>query len=217
MRYNPPSKPRLMEKGKLVFATHNDHKLMEVKEILKESGFQIESLNSLGFHDEIPETGATLQENADIKSSAIHHLLKVNVFSDDSGLEVMALDMQPGVHTARYAGPQKDAHDNMDKLLEALKEESDRRARFRTVICLILKGQKHFFEGIVNGYIAVAKRGEGGFGYDPVFLPEGYDMSFAEMHPDEKNKISHRYRAIQKMKTFLAEIKNAEGNASSGA
>ncbi len=192
-----------MEKTTLVFATSNTHKLEEVKAILDQSWLSLKSLKELDFHDDIEETGATLEANATIKSQAILGALGGNVFSEDTGLEVMALGMQPGVITARYAGPQRNANDNMDKLLQELEGASDRTARFRTVISLVWEGKEYLFEGIVNGQIAQEKRGGQGFGYDPIFIPFGYEQSFAELDKAEKNTISHRYRAVSRMKKWL--------------
>lgn len=188
---------------KWVFATHNQNKLKEVQAILGSTKISLVSLDALNFHEEIEETGETLEENACIKSRHIKALTDLPVFSDDTGLEVFALDMAPGVYSARYAGPEKDSSRNMDKLLNALQGKPDRRARFRTVIALCLEGEEYLFEGIVNGRISNEKAGTGGFGYDPVFIPEGYDRSFAELPSETKNLISHRFRAVEAMRRFV--------------
>ena len=188
----------------LIFATHNAHKLVEVQQILSLSDkLVIENLDSIGFHDEIEETADTLSGNASIKSRTVYDSHGGNVFSEDTGLEVMALGMAPGVHTARYAGESRDANANMDKLLAALQDLPERTARFRTVISLIWVGEEHSFEGIVNGRIALEKAGTTGFGYDPIFIPYGYDKTFAELSSVVKNGISHRYRAMCSMQKFL--------------
>ncbi len=192
-----------MNKIELVFATHNRNKSEEVNKILGNDMFQIKDLNSIGISTEIEETGKTLEENARIKSDYVFKQTGKDVFSDDTGLEVYALDMEPGVYTARFAGPQCDANDNMDMLLKALENIDDRRARFRTSISLILNGQYHTFEGIVEGRIALDKLGEEGFGYDPIFIPESFDKTFAQISMEEKNRVSHRNRALKEMKLFL--------------
>lgn len=186
----------------LLFATHNTNKALEIQNILGDR-FSIRTLSDLGFHEEIPETENTLEGNALLKSRFLHDKLHCNVFSDDTGLEVTALNNEPGVFSARYAGEQKDNQANMDLLLENLKMHKDRSARFRTVISLFWDNRSYFFEGIVNGVIIDQKRGNGGFGYDPIFKPNGYDQTFAEMSAEQKNTISHRGRAIQKMIDFL--------------
>lgn len=190
----------------LIFATHNAHKLEEIQQILSVSDkLTITNLAEIGFHDEIEETSLTLEGNASIKSRAVYDREGGNVFSEDTGLEVMALGMEPGVHTARYAGESRDADANMDKLLSALANSKERTARFRTVISLLWEGEEHLFEGIVNGRIALSKSGTTGFGYDPIFIPYGYDRTFAELSSDIKNGISHRYRAMCGMQKFLSE------------
>lgn len=189
---------------KLVFATNNPHKLEEIRAIL---GLKLEilSLADIGCDADIPETAETLEGNALIKAHYVYDNYKLDCFADDTGLEVDALHGLPGVHTARYAYP--DRHDpeaNMIKLLEALRENNDRNARFRTVIALIEKGKEHLFEGVVEGVIAREKSGTQGFGYDPVFIPEGNSKTFAELGEDIKNTISHRARAVQKLAEYLA-------------
>ena len=189
---------------KLVFATNNPHKLEEIRAILG-SKLEILSLADIGCDADIPETAETLDGNALIKAHYVYDNYKLDCFADDTGLEVDALHGLPGVHTARYAYP--DRHDpeaNMIKLLEALRENNDRNARFRTVIALIEKGKEHLFEGVVEGVIAREKSGTQGFGYDPVFIPEGNSKTFAELGEDIKNTISHRARAVQKLAEYLA-------------
>lgn len=188
---------------KIVFATNNAHKLEEIRNILRDR-VEILSLADIACHDEIPETADTLEGNALQKAQYVKEHFGMDCFADDTGLEVRALDGRPGVHTARYAFP--DRHDpeaNTALLLEELKNKSDRHAQFRTVIALILNGETHLFEGIVEGEIATAKRGTQGFGYDPVFVPEGETETFAELGVDVKNRISHRARAVRKLADFL--------------
>lgn len=189
---------------KLVFATNNAHKLEEIRAILG-SKIEILSLADIGCEADIPETADTLEGNALIKARYVYDNYKIDCFADDTGLEVDALDGLPGVHTARYAYP--DRHDpeaNMVKLLDVLRENNDRNARFRTVIALIEKGKEHLFEGVVEGVIARGKSGTEGFGYDPVFIPEGQQKTFAELGEDIKNSMSHRARAAQKLAGYLA-------------
>lgn len=192
-------------KVELVFATNNKHKVEEVALILDHPWLQIKTLSEIGFSEDIEETGTTLTANASIKSQTIYQQIGTAVFSEDTGLEVMALGMEPGVHTARYAGEGRSAEANMAKLLAELKSFSDRTARFRTIVSLIWDGKEYFFEGIVNGSIAYEVSGKQGFGYDPIFIPYGYNQSFAELEPHIKNEISHRYRAMQGLKRFLEE------------
>ena len=189
---------------KLVFGTNNPHKLEEIRAILG-SKLEILSLADIGCDADIPETAETLEGNALIKAHYVYDNYKLDCFADYTGLEVDAMHGLPGVHTARYAYP--DRHDpeaNMIKLLEALRENNDRNARFRTVIALIEKGKEHLFEGVVEGVIAREKSGTQGFGYDPVFIPEGNSKTFAELGEDIKNTISHRARAVQKLAEYLA-------------
>lgn len=189
---------------KLVFATNNPHKLEEIRAILG-SKLEILSLADIGCDADIPETAETLEGNALIKAHYVYDNYKLDCFADDTGLEVDALHGLPGVHTARYAYPDRyDPEANMVKLLEALRENNDRNARFRTVIALIEKGKEHLFEGVVEGVIAREKSGTQGFGYDPVFIPEGNSKTFAELGEDIKNTISHRARAVQKLTEYLA-------------
>ena len=191
---------------KLVFATNNAHKLDEIRAILGDE-IEIVSLADIGCHTDIPETADTLEGNALQKARYVYEHYHCDCFADDTGLEVEALDGAPGVHTARYAYP--DRHDpeaNTRKLLDALKEKSSRRAQFRTVIALIEEdGTEHLFEGRVEGEIATEKRGEKGFGYDPVFIPEEGNETFAEMGVEKKNQISHRARAVQKLCAYLQQ------------
>ncbi len=195
------------KKFQIIFASHNAHKLSEINKMLDLPWLEILSLKDLDFNDEIEETGETLEENALIKSKTIFDKFGKPVFSDDSGLEVLALDMAPGVYSARYAGTQRSDEDNMDKLLNALESHSDRRARFRAVFALIIDGKAEMLEGVVNGRIGEQKKGNNGFGYDPIFIPENYDRTFAELTDEEKNKLSHRFRAVQQLKSKLEEIK----------
>lgn len=196
-----------MEKKRIVFATNNSHKLSEIKAILRED-FEVVSLEELGCNDEIPETADTLEGNALQKSTYINSRYGVNCFADDTGLEVEAFNGGPGIYTARFGtmngyGDDHDAEANTRCLIDKLKDTDNRRAQFRTVISLILDGKEYSFEGVVKGEITREKRGEKGFGYDPVFIPEGYTGTFAELGVDVKNQISHRARAVQKLAEFL--------------
>lgn len=187
---------------KIVFATNNAHKLQEIREILGPE-FEIVSLGDIGCHDDIPETGSTLEENARQKAEYVFSRYHLSCFADDTGLEVDALGGEPGVHSARYAeGTDHNSEANMAKLLRKLGDNPNRKARFRTVICLKL-GVETFFEGKVEGRIAYEKHGTEGFGYDPIFIPDGYDKSFAELGEDIKNQISHRARAVKKLAEYL--------------
>lgn len=187
---------------KICFATNNPHKLQEVSTLLGDA-FRILSLKDIGCEEELPETHETLEENAFEKAEYVHQHYGIACFADDTGLEVNVLNGAPGVYSARFAGPQKDSLDNIKLLLEKLKGSADRSARFRTVITLIFGSDVHYFEGIIHGKIADQLRGSSGFGYDPVFIPEGYDISFAEMNLEQKNRISHRGIAIRKLVDFL--------------
>ena len=189
---------------KLVFATNNRHKLQEVKDILG-SRVEVLSLAEIGCHDDIPETGTTLEENALIKARWVSEKYNCNCFADDTGLEVEALGGAPGVYSARYAGEECNSEANMQKLLHNLTGENNRNAQFRTVIALIINNSEITFDGIVKGTISTGKMGEAGFGYDPIFVPEGYSQSFAQMGSDEKNSISHRYIATEKLSKYLRE------------
>ncbi len=186
----------------LVFATNNPNKLEEVQTLLKNK-FVIKGLKDIECHEDIPETADTLEGNASLKSKYVFETYGLNCFSDDTGLEVKALDMEPGVYSARYAGPQKNSEHNITKLLKQLANKNNRLARFRTVVSLIIDGEEHLFEGIINGTIAMQRKGESGFGYDSVFTPENSDKTFAEMSQEAKNKISHRGLAIKKLVSFL--------------
>lgn len=196
-----------LSKIDLIFATGNPHKVQEMSHILNQERLHIQSLADIGFTQDIPETGLTLQANAIIKAQTIHRQTGQNVFSEDTGLEVMSIGMLPGVDTAHYAGD-RSPDKNMTKLLQEIaKVEGDpvtkRLARFRTVICLIWEGEQYTFEGLVNGRIATDQSGHEGFGYDPIFIPYGYDKTFAELDAHIKNGISHRYRAAMGMKRFF--------------
>lgn len=201
---------------KIVFATNNQHKLSEIRQILG-SRIEVLSLNDIGCYVDIPETGTTLEENALQKAQYIYDNYHIDVFADDTGLEVEALNGAPGVYSARYAAlecvatesQQAVSHDseaNMARLLRELGDNNNRRARFRTVIALIQQGKVHEFEGIINGNIISERRGGEGFGYDPIFQPEGYDQTFAEMGAETKNQISHRARATQKLADYLLKL-----------
>jgi len=188
----------------LIFATHNQHKLEEVKQMLPQT-IQFKSLTEIDFHDEIEETGSTFIENARIKAQTIHQKTGHNVFADDSGLVIEALNGAPGVYSARYAGTGK-SEDNIAKVLEELKGIENRNAYFIAVFCLILNGEEHLFEGRINGTISSEILGADGFGYDPIFIPEGNIKSFAQMSAQEKNSMSHRGRAVEQLNNFLTKI-----------
>lgn len=187
---------------KLVFATNNAHKIEEVAHKIGDQ-FTLLSLDDIGCTADIAETGTTFPENASIKSNFIYSRYQIDCFGDDSGLEIDALNNEPGVYSARYAGTHGDHAANINKVLQNLGDNTDRKASFRTVISLIWKGEEHFFEGTVEGTIRHERSGEKGFGYDPIFQPDGYDITFAEMTMDQKNAISHRARALEKMVEFL--------------
>ncbi|NBW71569.1 MAG: non-canonical purine NTP diphosphatase [Flavobacteriia bacterium] len=191
---------------KLVFATQNENKAQEIQSLLPEY-FKIITLKDIRCFDEIPETSETLEGNSLLKASFISETYNLNCFADDTGLEIEALDNRPGVYSARYAGPEISAAANINKVLLELKGITTRNAQFRTIITLILNKSTFTFEGIVRGEIISEKRGENGFGYDPIFVPEGEVRTFAEMSLEEKNKHSHRARAFQKMIEFLNELK----------
>jgi XTP/dITP diphosphohydrolase len=186
----------------LVFATHNQHKLQEVA-AKTGNRLTLQSLTDIGCYDEIIENGSTFQANASIKSHHIFDRYRLNCFGDDSGLEIEALNGEPGVYSARYAGEHGNHEANISKVLQNLQEVSNRKANFRTVISLIWNGQEHFFEGVINGTIRQEAAGAEGFGYDPIFEPEGYNVTFAEMSMEEKNRISHRAIAMEKLIAFL--------------
>ncbi len=187
---------------KLVFATNNKHKLSEVRAILKDQ-FEVYSLAEINCFDDIPETADTLEGNAEQKAVWVLEKYGYDCFADDTGLEIEALDGRPGVYSARYAGENCSFEDNNKKVLAELEGKENRNAKFRTVICLKLNGETHFFSGEVKGRIIDENRGSKGFGYDPIFIPEGYEESFAEMGDELKNTMSHRYRATQKLVDFL--------------
>lgn len=188
---------------KLVFATNNLHKLDEIRKIT--TGFaEIVSLADIHCFDEIPETADTLEGNALQKARYIKEHFGFDCFADDTGLEVEALSNAPGVFSARYAGLEYDPESNMNKLLHEMQDKTNRKARFRTVIALILNNKEYLFEGIINGHIAHEKRGKEGFGYDPLFIPDNYSQTFAEMGNEIKNKISHRAKAVEKLTAFLS-------------
>lgn len=191
----------------LVFATSNPHKVREVNQLLGDQ-FEIRSLKDIGCSEEIPETQDTIKGNALQKARYLKQHYDQDCFAEDTGLEIDALDGAPGVYTARYAGPQRDPQDNMQKVLDELADTSVRSARFRTVIALILDGKEHVFEGIAEGTIAEQLSGAKGFGYDPIFVPQGYDQTFAEMDATEKNAISHRGKAVDLLARFLKDYQS---------
>lgn len=186
----------------IVFATNNAHKLKEVRQMLPKD-IQILSLKDIGCEDELPETGTTFRANAQQKARYVFEKFGMNCFADDSGLEVEALNGRPGVFSARYAGPKSNSDDNLHRVLHEMKGVENRHANFRTVICLYLNGDVHFFEGAVNGKLLMERSGEGGFGYDPIFVPEGDSRTFSEMSEEEKNSISHRRKAVDELVQFL--------------
>lgn len=188
----------------IVFATNNKHKLQELQQIIGDK-FNLVSLKDIKCHEDIPETGNTIEDNSMQKVDYISNNYNKDCFADDTGLEIEALNGRPGVHSARYAGDNKNMQDNIAKVLSELKGKNNRNARFKTVVSLIMDGKKHQFEGIVEGKIIEEERGTGGFGYDPIFMPKGYDITFAEMTADEKNKISHRGKAVAKLVEFLSK------------
>ncbi|MCB7479937.1 non-canonical purine NTP diphosphatase [Christiangramia sediminis] len=189
---------------KLVFATHNPNKFREIKSMLP-SHIELLSLSDIDCHEDIEETGDTIDENAIIKAEFIRNHYGYDCFADDTGLEVDSLAGAPGVFSARYAGEEKNDEANIEKLLSQLKERDDRTARFKTVIALNLKGNQNLFTGICKGRILDKKRGDKGFGYDPIFLPDGYNNSFAEMELEEKSKISHRGIAFKELIEYLSK------------
>ena len=188
---------------KLVFATNNQHKLDEVRKVVT-GVLEIVSLSEMDCHDDIPETADTLEGNALQKARYIKEHFGYDCFADDTGLEVEALNNAPGIYSARYAGPGHDSEANMNKLLQEMKDKENRKAQFRTAIALILNGKEYLFEGIVRGSIITEKRGNSGFGYDPIFVPENYTETFAELGNDIKNQISHRAEAVKKLIEFLS-------------
>ena len=188
----------------LVFVTNNAHKVEEVAHTVG-NRFKILSLKDLGFEEEIEETGTTFKENASIKTQRIYQQYQLDCFADDSGLEIEALNGDPGVFSARYAGEHGNHQANVERVLEQLEDEKNRKAQFKTVVSLIWKGQEHWFEGVVTGTIRTKISGNGGFGYDPIFQPDGYPITFAEMPLEEKNKISHRGKAMVQLIAFLQQ------------
>lgn len=187
---------------KLIFATNNHHKVEEIRAVLPAS-FRIMTLKEAGIDIDIPEPHDTLEANAKEKAVTIYRMTGTNCFSEDTGLEVFALNGEPGVRSARYAGEEKSFQKNIDKLLANLEGKEDRRAQFRTVMCLIIDGREHYFEGISQGQIITEQRGSEGFGYDPVFVPDGEEKTFAEMNLAEKNRFSHRRKAVDRLVLFL--------------
>ncbi|HMN89196.1 MAG TPA: RdgB/HAM1 family non-canonical purine NTP pyrophosphatase [Saprospiraceae bacterium] len=192
---------------RIVFATNNLHKIQEINAILG-TAIQIVGLRDIGCSEALPETQDTLSGNALQKARYVAEYYGVDCFSEDTGLEIEALHGAPGVDTAHYAGPARDSQANMQLVLRQLQGNVHRAAQFRTVIALYLQGKEHLFEGVVRGQIAVAPRGQGGFGYDPIFIPEGYTQTFSELPADVKNRISHRAKAAQALTVFLSELKN---------
>jgi XTP/dITP diphosphohydrolase len=190
----------------LVIASNNAGKIKEIRQIV--TGINLLSLKDIGFEDEIPEPYKTFEENAQVKVDAIHRFSGRNAFADDSGLCLNALNGEPGVHSAYFAGLPRNDERNLQKVLDVLNDKEDRTAYYKAVICLLWDGEYHFFEGICNGRIAEAKQGSGGFGYDPIFVPDGYEQTFGELPPEVKNQLSHRGKAVQQMVTFL-EVKTA--------
>ncbi len=188
---------------KIVFASNNEHKLQEIQTQVGDE-FEILSLQNIGCYEDIAETGLTLDENARLKSKYVRVNYGIDCFADDTGLEIEALNQEPGVYSARYSG-ERNPDRNMDLVLEKMEGIANRRARFRTVISLIWLGEEYKFEGIVNGLIRTEKTGALGFGYDPIFEPEGYHITFAEMDVAEKNNISHRGMAVKKLVSFLQQ------------
>lgn len=190
---------------KLVFATNNRHKLEEITRMLGDK-YEVVSLEQIGCREDIPEDHETLQGNALQKARYVKDHYGYDCFADDTGLEIEALNDRPGVYSARYAGPAKNPEDNMRKVLSEMEGKDNRNARFRTVIALIMDGKEHCFEGRVDGKILTERQGKTGFGYDPIFCPDGYKESFAEMDMDRKNRISHRGKAVEKLVKFLNDI-----------
>lgn len=192
-----------MNKLKLVFATNNKHKLEEVQAML--TNFEIISLSDINCFEDIPETADSLEGNAILKANFISEKYGLDCFADDTGLEVEALNNEPGVYSARYAGEDNNAEANMNKLLKNLENTQNRKAQFKTAIALNIQGKQFIFEGVCKGTVLTEKRGDSGFGYDPIFMPEGFNSSFAEMNLNEKGSISHRGKAVEKLVTFLNE------------
>jgi len=194
--------PIKIKNMKLVFATNNKNKIIEVQQMLP-STIEIISLENIGCFEDIPETAATIEENAIMKANYVTEKYGYDCFADDTGLEVDALNGEPGVFSARYAGEQRNSENNMNKVLESLSNETNRKAQFKTVITLNLNGKQHLFTGIAKGEITLEKTGNQGFGYDPIFKPEGYDLTFAQLSLEEKGVISHRGKATEQLIAFL--------------
>ncbi|MCF8224038.1 MAG: RdgB/HAM1 family non-canonical purine NTP pyrophosphatase [Bacteroidales bacterium] len=189
----------------LVIASNNKHKISEIKDVIDNS-INLISLSEAGIREDIPENENTIEGNALAKAKYVHEKTGSNVFADDTGLEVEALNGAPGVHSARYAGPGRNSDDNIERLLDELKDKENRKARFRTVVALIYNNREYFFEGTIGGRIITSKRGKAGFGYDPVFIPDNEELTFAEMPPEKKHIISHRAIAVNKLKAFLNKL-----------
>jgi len=190
---------------KLVFATNNKNKIKEIKSLIGDS-VELLSLEEINCNEDIPETSDTIAGNASQKAQYVYENYGYNCFADDTGLEIESLKGAPGVYSARYAGTKKSAEDNMDKVLRELEGVDNRKAQFKTVIALIIDGEEHLFEGVVQGIITKTKNGSEGFGYDPIFQPENYQMTFSEMSLEEKNEISHRGKAVGKLISYLTSL-----------
>lgn len=203
------SQPETYVFMEIVFASCNKHKIKEINHVLGNS-FRLLSLSDLNCADDIPENEPTIEGNALYKARYIHKMTGKNVFADDTGLEIEALNGEPGVHSARFAGEMKDSDANIEKVLSLLGKSTNRKARFRTVIALIVDNNEFLFEGIATGNIISERRGNMGFGYDPVFVPDGHNRTFAEMDLNEKNEISHRAKAFEKLKTFLNSYQESD-------
>ena len=186
---------------KLCFVSNNKNKLLEVSSILK--NIEIISLEDIGFNEEILETGSSLKENSQLKAKCIYDKFNIDCFADDTGLEIESLNGEPGVYSARYEGNRSNSTDNINLVLKKMKNSTNRNAQFRTIVTLYLKSKVYFFDGSIRGTISSQPIGKFGFGYDSIFIPEGYNLTFAQMTGDDKNKISHRKKAIQKLNTFL--------------
>lgn len=191
----------------LIFSTQNQNKAKEIQKLVPQ-GIIVKTLKDINCSDDIPETSNTLDGNASLKANYVHNKFHVNCFADDTGLEIEALNMEPGVYSARYAGSERSDDKNMDLVLSKLEGNDNRKAQFRTAVSLIIDGKEHLFEGIVTGEIRKEKTGSEGFGYDPIFEPENSGKTFAEMSTEEKNKVSHRARAFSKMIDFLNQYQN---------
>lgn len=190
---------------KLIFATNNQHKVEEIRAVLPKQ-LSIITLKEAGIDKDIPEPHPTLEENAQEKATVIYKMTSTNCFSEDSGLEIRALNGEPGVKSARYAGDDKSSADNIKKVLTQLQDQANREAQFRTVICLVWNGEEHLFEGICKGQVIQEEIGSQGFGYDPIFIPDGAQKTFAQMTMEEKNQYSHRRKAVDKLVAFLNDV-----------